>query len=252
MAQNIFDQYGLKEVADVQFEALSADAANSIAAGDIVLYLDTLKVSTIETTASVSEAKGGRGGPSLIMWDYGKEITLTLEDALFTMESMRIMLGGKLVQSGASTTVTIRKTKEVAATAATTSMTKPTEITGTAYKWINLSTGTRGTNTTAPTITTIGERVRYFWDEAITTSGAAIEIVISPSTFPGTYKVIGDTLIRNRTTQADEAYQFVINKAKVNSEVTLTMEAEGDPTTFNMSLRVLKDDNGNMMSLKKY
>jgi len=249
MAQNIFQQYGIKEVADVQFEALAADASG-VLAGDIVLYLDTLKVSTIETTAESTEAKGGKGAPILIMWDYGKEITVTLEDAVFTPESLRIMLGGKNVVSGATTTVTIRKNVETVAASTTTSLTKPTAV-GTTHKWINSTTGARGTSALAPSVTA-GDRIRYFWDEPITTTGAAIEIIISPYTFPGTYKVIGDTVIRNKATGADESFQFVIEKAKITSETTLTMEAEGDPSTFSMTLRVLRDESGNMMSLKKY
>ena len=57
-----------------------------------VLYLDTLKVSTIEETASSTDATGGKGNAKLITWDYGKEITITLEDALFSMESMALLL----------------------------------------------------------------------------------------------------------------------------------------------------------------
>ena len=56
---NIFQKYGIKEVANVYFEALEADKANGQEAGDIVLFLDTLKVSTIETTAESTEARGG-------------------------------------------------------------------------------------------------------------------------------------------------------------------------------------------------
>ena len=34
-----------------------------------VLYLDTLKVSTIEQTAENTPARGGKGNPELIIWD---------------------------------------------------------------------------------------------------------------------------------------------------------------------------------------
>ena len=57
---NIFDKYGIKEVANVYFEALEDDAAAGVYAGDIVLFLDTLKVSTIETTAENTAAQGGQ------------------------------------------------------------------------------------------------------------------------------------------------------------------------------------------------
>lgn len=60
MAQNnIFERFGIKEVANVYFQALSDEG--SIKSGDIVLYLDTLKVSTVETTAQNVSATGGWG-----------------------------------------------------------------------------------------------------------------------------------------------------------------------------------------------
>ena len=59
------------------------------------MYFDTLKVSTVEQTAEQTSARGGPGNPELIIWDYGKEITVTLEDALFTPASQSLMWGGK-------------------------------------------------------------------------------------------------------------------------------------------------------------
>ena len=82
---NIFDQYGLKEVANVTFY--------DIKTGMPVLFLDTLKVSTIEQTAENTEARGGWGNPSLITWDYNKEVNVTLEDALFSAASLRTIMG---------------------------------------------------------------------------------------------------------------------------------------------------------------
>lgn len=59
------------------------------------MYFDTLKVSTLEQTAEQASARGGTGNPELITWDFGKEITLTLEDALYTPASQSLMWGGK-------------------------------------------------------------------------------------------------------------------------------------------------------------
>ena len=44
-------------------------------------------------------------------------------------------------------------------------------------------------------------------------------------------RVVGDTFMRSQETGADEPFQFIINKAKVLSNVTITLEAEGDPST---------------------
>ena len=95
---NILDRYGIKEVADVTFYELDDNGDP----GAPVLYLDTLKVSTIEQTAESSEARGGKGNPALITWDYGKEINVTLEDALYSPKSLALMFGDK---DGADATV---------------------------------------------------------------------------------------------------------------------------------------------------
>ena len=92
---NILDKYGIKEVADVMFYEID-DNGN---AGKPVLYLDTLKVSTIEQTAEEAIAKGGKGNAPLITWDYGKDINVTLEDALFSAKSMAIMFGNSTVDT---------------------------------------------------------------------------------------------------------------------------------------------------------
>ena len=269
MAVNIFERYGIKEVANVYFEALADDKLSSdIKAGDIVLYLDTLKVSTVETTAENVSAQGGWGNPKLVTWDYGKDINVTLEDAVISWEEMRILMGAKMKKSGVAAegqeaeVVIVRKNAETETAKDATEIELPTDMPeNVAYKWINLTTGARGQvaadgTGTKPALSTDEKetvtRVRFFWQEEKTGEGEATELVITPNDFPGTYRVVGDALIRSEKTGNDEAFQFVINKAKLLSEVTLTMQAEGDPSTFNMTLNVLRDPSGNMMSLIKY
>ena len=91
---NIFEQYGIKEVADVTLYAIELDE-NDEEIYIPVLYLDTLKISSIEQTAEQTSARGGLGNPNLITWDYGKEITINLEDALYTPASMSMLWDGK-------------------------------------------------------------------------------------------------------------------------------------------------------------
>jgi len=306
MAVNIFDKYGIKEVANVYFEALEDDPKSNVYKGDIVLFLDTLKVSTIETTAETTDATGGWGNPKLISWDYGKEITITLEDALISLESLRFMLGGAIHRgTSEKDQVTVRHTEEVVCGPKGV-VPKPTDhITDAEYtvvattdapvRVINLTTGARtqltsgtidgtnvinfvneamlGTTTTttgvgdnATTTTTPvsvptkqGDRLRIFWTETYNKAAdaeKAVEVTISPDTFPGTYRVVGDTFMRSQATGKDEAFQFVIGKAKVQSNVTITLEAEGDPSTFEMTLTVLRSDNERgekeMMKLIRY
>lgn len=91
---NIFEQYGIKEVADVCLYAIELDE-NDDEVYVPVMYLDTLKISSVEETAEQTSARGGLGNPELIIWDYGKEITVTLEDALYSPASQGMTWGGK-------------------------------------------------------------------------------------------------------------------------------------------------------------
>ena len=260
MAVNIFEKYGIKEVANVYFEALADDKANNIVAGDIVLYLDTLKVSTIETTAENVAAQGGWGNPKLVMWDYGKEINLTLEDALISLESLRFMMGGAIKRSAEKSVVTVNLSEQITVTDVD-NIKLPDHLDASVeyelpakYRWINMTKGTRGHDTKEGIEN--GDVVRFFWTQDVVEDDAAIEITISPNTFPGTYKVVGDTFMRSEKTGKDEPFQFVIGKAKVLSEVTITLEAEGDPSTFEMQLNVLRSTNergeNEMMKLIRY
>ena len=178
MAAAFTKKFGIKEVADVGFYAVDSITVNGTtitASAAPVLKFDTLKVSTIEMTAESSEARGGKGNPALISWDYGREITVNLEDALLSMDTLSHLFEGKANE-----------------------------------------------------------------DDVIT---------INANKFPGTYAIVGVTYARDEDGK-DNLFYFYIPKAKIQSETTLTMEAEGDPTVFNMSLKVLRGNAaGDMMQL---
>lgn len=80
----------------------------------------------------------------------------------------------------------------------------------------------------------------------------AQSIVIKADTFPGMYMLVGETYIRSRTTGEDEHMQIKFPLCKVKSENSLTLEASGDPVTFNLELEVAKPADGVMMELTTY
>lgn len=173
-------RFGIKEVADVRFYNIENDADASATAAYAaikgktpVIEFDTLKVSNIESTAESSDARGGKGNAALISWDYGREVTVTIEDALMSMECLALLFG----------------------------------------------------------------------------DGDPKSIVVNANRFPGTYTVVGKTYARNESDGKDHLFTFVIPKAKIQSETTLTMEAEGDPSVIGMTLKVLRCKNGDMMEL---
>ena len=180
--------FGIKEVSDVAFYEVGKVTGIDTTSGGItadetispLFVLDTLKVSNIENTAEQTEAKGGKGNAPLIIWDYGREVNLTLQDAVLSMESLALM-----------------------------------------------------------------------FENSATSTDTSDGITISANTFPGVYTVVGKTYARNVSTGKDDLFVWYVPKAKINSEVTLTMEAEGDPTVFDMNLRVLRDSDGSMVKMYK-
>ncbi len=45
--------------------------------------------------------------------------------------------------------------------------------------------------------------------------------------------------MRSYTSGKDEPFGFIIPKGKINVSGTLTMEAEGDPSTFEMTIKAM-------------
>ena len=274
---SILDRYGIKEVADVTFYSINTDGTR----GAPALYLDTLKVSTIEQTAETSDARGGKGNPKLITWDYGKEINVTIEDALFSSKSMAIMFGNGTVANKSGDTITktavVNFDKDgnlpntfVADVYDSTSGAKRVKVrmdataagsgeVAFADSGIKLVSLTSEDGVEIDSSLTKEEwssaRATYAGQKAFVTytvKATTKTIVISGDSFPGTYYVVGDTYARSDITGADQFFQFIIPKAKVTSENTITLEAEGDPSVFSMNLTVLRPESGEMMKLVQY
>ena len=387
---NIFEQYGIKEVADVTLYAIELDE-NDEEIYIPVLYLDTLKISSIEQTAEQTSARGGLGNPHLITWDYGKEITVNLEDALYTPASMSMLWDGKYASKSVELWGVFDTYKEKFSWAKailkdfSNFSIEEDQIKGTIYKWtvnliimsldgqlrheknnieisyyskygrnywsfnkpvdfedgsFTLSEGknlfvnvpqeliyqikhgiesvkyldrmekcvaTRNfvidTDTnikhgnyrylkkydkTALTVfidpTTMqpyepnldffirkdGSRypkegfkklrlikqndVYYKWTRSVAPPHMSLgnRIIVDAEHFPGVYRLVGETYSRNRDTHEDERFQFEIPLCKMGSENSFTLEAAGDPTVFNMTLQVLRREDGTMMKLTQY
>lgn len=177
----------------VTFYKIESDGTPSVP----VLYLDTLKVSTIEQTAENVSARGGKGNPELVSWDYGKEITLTLEDALFSAKSMAMMYGVDVADGndfGSENTV-LKTINDLSAISGDSLI-----INGQAFAVVGGSTGITYYDENGAT-TTASASAKYATAK-ITVAGQ--KIVISSDKFPGTYYVTGDTYARSETTGEDE------------------------------------------------
>lgn len=224
-----------------------------------VLFLDTLKVSTLEQATESTDARGGRGNAKLITWDYGKEITLSIEDALYTPASMAAIWAGENgdLKNGVKDAKQIdRFQKYTAAKAfivpAGNHEGTPTEGDGSAqavyYDPKTMEPYQDGTPIA------VGE-VYYKFTRSVAYGENSLgkKIEISADKFPGTYRVVGETMVRQKEGGKDQRFQFIIPEAKMSaSDATITLEADGDPTVFSFSMDVLRPESGNMMEFIQF
>ena len=272
MAVNILAKYGIKEVADVMFYELDSKGAPSAPA----LYLDSLKVSTIEQSAETVDATGGKSNVKLLTWDTNKELTLTLEDALFSAKSLGIMFGGTITDNTTKgqevlKTIYFNKFKPVNGTNTRVSFqlkdsTFYIDIDKVAwFKYVTTDGKAESTPITINKGATYSalEAQNPLWgtfdllDATTSDNKAAVqdgmEIDITAEFGDNTYYITGDTYARNYESGKDEYLQFIVPKGKVSAEdVSLTMEADGDPATFSMTVNCLKSVDGSMIKLVKY
>ena len=226
-------RYGLKEVANVIFF--------DVATGKPVIFFDTLKVSTIENKSDSAEATGGQGNNRLMSWDFGRTASLTMQDALLSDTTISL-LSGNAVQT-ANVQVVGRETLTVASMAVTLAE-APDANSVTVYKMSGslLDTEVTGFTQSTKDITFTtgvadGDKVMVFYTYTMATG--ASQITFSGNAFPATYKVVGDTIVRGED-GVNRKMQFIIPKAKLKSDFTLTMDAS-NVATFDFNLDVLLD-----------
>ena len=267
----ILDKYAIKEVADVMFYELDSKGAPSAP----VLYLDTLKTSTLSQSSEVVDARGGKGNVKLLSWDTNKELTLEMEDAVFSANSLAIMFGGSVKQNGNAQEV-LKTLSSDKFKATDTSKMLSFEVKDATYyidvtkvAWFKYVTdaNTKETKITPIAITASTTAMPTDADfgtfdllDAVTAASGGtgvisdgLEINITSEFGDNTYYITGDTYARNVASGKDDFLQFIIPKGKVSAEdVSLTMEADGDPATFSMTVNCLRANNGTMVKLVKY
>ena len=254
-------KFGAKEVMDVILYDMSTNKP--------VIFFDTLKTSAIEVTSEKVYARGGKGNAKLITWEINKEGKLTIEDALLSPKSMEL-ISGVATKTGKQT-VYMRQATEYDTTGG-----KPTDkgelfpLTGASNGAINLaytpmegatsilvyevgddcgtpldmaSAQLTGKTLTVPAAANKKVVVYYTFESADTTE----TYVIDATHFSGTYKLVGNTVIRNRESGKDEAFQVVIPNLKWSSNLNLDFSAEGDPNPTQFECEIMKAANSSTM-----
>lgn len=265
MATN--EKFGLKEVLDVTLYDMET--------GKPVIQFDSLKNSSINVTAEKVSAQGGRGNTKLITWEFNKEATMTIEDALLSPKSFELVSGIKTVVS--KQTIPMRQTTTYEKEA-TTNILKDkgdlyplkvsdgkvalayTPVGGASKVYIYKYEDDCGTPLTVSSVTgkeaTVtgaadGDRVIAYYE--FESPDATQSFTIDAKTFAGTYKLVGDTVVRNKDTGKDETFKVVIPNIKWSSNFSFNLTAEGEPSTQSFECDIMKpSDSSTLIQFYKY
>lgn len=232
------ERYGLKEVADVVF----FDSQTGLPE----LFFDTLKVSTIENESESTSADGGKGAPKRVIWDYGRKATLQMQDALLSDQSISMLAGN---EAETEKVEAFKKEVLIVEGGKVTLEETPTDAGVNAFKYI------KGVMQDAIEDVTVegkeltfesakdGDSVMVFYTY-IVPEGKGKLVRFTADKFPKTYKVIGDTVVRGED-GVDRVMQFHIPRAKLQTNFSLTMDAENVSVfDFNLEVIATNDEKG--------
>lgn len=231
--------FGVREVCNVVLK--------DMASGKPVLYLESLKVSTLETTAETVYQRGGRGNPRIIGWDGNKDVLFKMEDALISPSTLAVLAGDEVVEG----TRRVHK-KEVLTVSGGSVTVSETPIDG---PTLNVFKTTDGSDigdevtTNTPVGNDIGLTgasdgdlviVDYYYDTGATTK----TITISADKFPSYYTLEAETLFRRESDAMDVPALFTMPKIKIKPNFTITMQNTSDPSSFSFECDAFKPANG--------
>ena len=211
-------KFGAKEVMDVTLYDMET--------GRPVIFFDTLKTSEIAVTSEKVYARGGKGNNKLITWEINKEATLTIEDALISPKSLELVTGmatkvgaqtitmrqdtvyesgvdkGDLFPLTASSNGEIELAFAPKEAAASILVYEADDDCGTPIAM----SGATLTDKTLKVAAAADKKVVVYY--TYTSSADTETYTVDATKFSGTYKLVGDTVLRNANTGKNYTHVF--------------------------------------------
>ena len=239
-------------------------------AGQPVFIIDTATTSNMEQASTTVYAQGGKGYNRLIAWEGEKTLTFTVTDALMSPLGLAVLTGAGLskdadvkhihvtydvaINGEGNGVITAEKlaaelgmpknsTIEVCNDTALKPYATILDGNGAVVGWAN-DIQLSGTNSTTldniievssgkslKVNSVLSKNKTIKLDFYVRMTTGATEITVAPDDFGGYFYVEADTLYRNQDGK-DMAATITFPKVKIQSGFTLTMAANGDPSTF--------------------
>ena len=257
--------YALRDIVDLTFWALDANGKERPE-----FIIDSLKSANVEGGAEAVDLRGGRGNGLYTIFESQRDINIECTDALLIPELFAARMGAELKKFTAANKGEIRKAEQISfakqtgtgiAVAKLDRVPKtPAEI-GAEFVAVD---GTVTALTYTATAVTATDAGKFSYDTAtqsvkfpysvlakdgllkvwyISETSAGESITVDSEKFASkTYRVTGDYFVKNveGSQEKEMPAQIEIARAKFNSAFSLAFAPDGDPQSFNFTLRALK------------
>lgn len=225
-------RYGLRDILDVTFRNFVTKKP--------FLYMDYATAAENEWTGDQVFARGGRGNPKRISFNDPKDATLTLSTQIFTMKHLAMLTGKSLDETAQDL-----YRREVLTVEGGNVELQQEPIEGDEdYIEDNVVAfiydgGVDGDEVTVTDVTgkvvtldtADGNEVAVYY-QYNTGSTDVQKITFTSGDFPSYWEITGDTLFADELGGQLVPAQLIYYKAKPQTNFTLSMSPEGDPTTL--------------------
>jgi len=241
-----------------------------------VMYFDTLKMTSYEGTAEVTDIQGGKGNPTLASISHTREVNVQFDDAIMTMSSLAVLTGGELREGTDSNKIIMMESELIHLSESEEAQTivLSRKARKGSYVYIAemldgiLSTATRLENKLEEETDTIsladfhnfkdlegnGGTFRVFYEYEMgfpTKTQETWELTVLADKFAGTYRFIGDTVLFNQYTGTNDIFQIEIPRLKLDSTYSLSFNASTEAVVFSFKGKALRNDEGEMIKFRQ-
>jgi len=245
--------------------------SHTFSAGQPVFIIDTATTSSMEQATTTVYAQGGRGYNRLMSWEGEKTMTFSVTDALMSPLGLKVLSGAGFADATEAapqhihTTIDAQADSKGIVTVSLDTLINELGLPGTTQSvaictdakiktyatvldkngavldWIDtvvVTTPTAIKNTPAAfqlganaSAAEANKDLNVKLDFYVVMKDNSSKITIKPEDFGGYFYVEADTLYRNQDGK-DMAATLTFPKVKIQSGFTITMAANGDPSTF--------------------
>lgn len=242
----VTNRFAIREAAVVSFYDILPDASEQLS-----VRLDTLKMTDIAHTSASVYARGGIGNPRLVGFSGDKDVATTIQDALFTTDSIA-MLNGMKVSHGAAT---IRRvdtlqiaTNKVEASKKIVKLISVRVLDEFFFpvEYVDLDDITITGNELTFDAALNNKFVEIAYDTTIP-ANKNNTFTVSAAHFGGTKKMVVDVIVRDSHTGNDYSGQLIADRVKIEEDYTFSFAPDGDPSVLDIPVQILKSPVGSDM-----